>query len=399
MPDDVRTLTYRYERWRALFTGILETAAGTFILLVAVRHFDAGSTTKAILATGGSAGLLLTPAVVAWAGHRGWTSTRAAALLTLIMTAALVVAAIPFLSTFTVGCLIAMIAGAAAVPFVTQMYQDNYPAEERGKLFSRTIVIRIAAACVFSELGGRILSGHFDRFPGLFAFFAFCAALSWHCLRRCPSKPLSAEGGQHPFRSLRFVREDRLFRWMLASWMFMGLGNLMMIPLRVEYLANPVHGVNLSTEKIALLVGVLPNVSRLVFSLIWGKLFDRMDFFLLRMLLNLGFAVGIVSFFAVDSMTAFVIGALTFGIALAGGDVAWSLWVTKLARPERVADYMAVHTFFTGLRGLAAPFLAFWMIGFLSVQTISIISVALILVATVMLIPEYKAKAFPKSGA
>ena len=42
-------------------------------------------------------------------------------------------------------------------------------------------------------------------------------------------------------------------------------------------------------------------------------------------------------------------------ISGAGADVAWSLWVTKFAPPERVADYMSVHTFFTGVRGFLAP--------------------------------------------
>ncbi|NDF01570.1 MAG: hypothetical protein EB034_25395, partial [Verrucomicrobia bacterium] len=48
------------------------------------------------------------------------------------------------------------------------------------------------------------------------------------------------------------------------------------------------------------------------------------------------------------------LGAVIFGVSNAGGDVAWSLWVTKFAPPERVADYMSVHTFFTGVRGVAA---------------------------------------------
>ena len=43
-------LTYRYERLRAGAAGIMETAAGTFLLLIAVRHFEAGATAKAIVA-------------------------------------------------------------------------------------------------------------------------------------------------------------------------------------------------------------------------------------------------------------------------------------------------------------------------------------------------------------
>src|SRR5213078_1506595 len=84
--------------------------------------------------------------------------------------------------------------------------------------------------------------------------------------------------------------------------------------------------------------------------------------FALRMTLNFGFAVGILTFFVSNSFAGLIIGAIIFGISNAGGDVAWSLWVTKFAPPGRVADYMSVHTFFTGVRGVLAPLAAFTMV-------------------------------------
>ena len=39
------------------------------------------------------------------------------------------------------------------------------------------------------------------------------------------------------------MREDALFRRTLVMWMLMGFANLMVLPLRVEYLANPKQGV------------------------------------------------------------------------------------------------------------------------------------------------------------
>ena len=44
MPDMNRTaVTYRYEQWRALSSGVLETAGTTFLLLIAVRWYEAGA--------------------------------------------------------------------------------------------------------------------------------------------------------------------------------------------------------------------------------------------------------------------------------------------------------------------------------------------------------------------
>ena len=186
--------------------------------------------------------------------------------------------------------------------------------------------------------------------------------------------------------------------------MFLGFATLMMIPLRIEYLANPQHGVTLhgqmlSTAQIAMLVGVIPNLARLVLSPIWGVLFDRMNFFVLRITLNIGFALGAISFFVGGEMIWLVIAAVLFGISNAGADVAWSLWVTKFAPPERVADYMSVHTFFTGVRGVLAPLLAFYVVAGLPLHYVGWICAGLIAIGTSLLVPEIKAGKFARPGA
>src|SRR5207244_461106 len=141
---------------------------------------------------------------------------------------------------------------------------------------------------------------------------------------------------------------------------------------------------------IAILTGVVPNLSRLVMSPIWGSLFDRMNFFALRVTLNLGFALGILTFFTSHSIAGMVMGGIIFGISNAGGDVAWSLWVTKFAPAHRVADYMSVHTFLTGVRGVAAPLCAFYFIRQLPLTWLALISCALIAASILLLLPEVK---------
>jgi MFS family permease len=172
--------------------------------------------------------------------------------------------------------------------------------------------------------------------------------------------------------------------------MLMGFANLMMLPLRVEYLANPKYHQAVSIGTVALLTGVIPNLVRLVLSPIWGYLFDHMNFFALRVVLNVGFAIGILTFFLSQSFAGFIIGAMVYGMSNAGGDVAWSLWVTKFAPPERVADYMSVHTFLTGVRGVLAPLCAFYLVGQLSPWMLAVISSGLIIAASLLLVPEIK---------
>jgi hypothetical protein len=283
---------------------------------------------------------------------------------------------------------IALTAAGALVPLVTQIYQDNYPETSRGRYFSRTFMIRILSAAAFSWVGGVVLAADIHHFRALLAAFALAMAASAWFLRAIPSAPLHTSGDRHPLRAFRSLREDRIFRVTLVSWMFMGFANLVMLPLRVEYLANPRYGLALDATRIALLTGVIPNLARLVMTPIWGRLFDRANFFVLRMCLNLGFALGIVSFFTTSSMVGLWLSAITFGISTAGGDVAWSLWVTKVAPPTRVAEYMSVHTFLTGVRALAAPLIAFAVVSRWSMASMGWTSAATIGVATLMLLPE-----------
>ena len=165
----------------------------------------------------------------------------------------------------------------------------------------------------------------------------------------------------------------------------------MMIPIRVEYLTNPVYGLEQNALTIATLILVIPNVFRLLLNPFWGWLFDRINFFLLRAVLNLFFAVGILIFFSSDKLLGMAIGQIFFGIAHAGGDIAWGLWVTKLAPPNKVADYMSVHTFFTGVRGVLAPVLGFSVLASgLAIGSLSLISAGLIVISAILLIPTIK---------
>ena len=383
--------TYYYELWRAGATGVLETAGSTFLLLIAVRFYQAGALPKALVAAGGSFGLILSPLVVSLVTSRGWPVAKAASWILAGGAAAfLLAAALPELPMFILCAVTGMAAAAAIIPLLTQMYQENYPEWERGRRFSRTIMIRIGVAALFSKLAGDALTGHIGRFPVLLIVFGIALGFSSFCLSRCPTRAIVSEGSPHLWRSLRFLRDDHLFRRTLICWMFMGFANLMMLPLRVEYLANPSYKQSLSVGEIAFLTGVIPNLARLILSPVWGYLFDHANFFALRITLNVGFALGILAFFFSPTRSGLIVGAIVYGISNAGGDVAWSLWVTKFAPSERVADYMSIHTFLTGFRGVLAPMVGFYCARQLSLTTLAVFSSGLIVVATLLLIPELK---------
>ncbi len=241
MDSEHRTrLTYRQERWRAVSAGILEVAATVFLLLIAVRWFHAGPLAKALIAGGGSLGLILAPWIVSKVEAWRWPVAMAASrILSVGAGAFLVMAAIPVLPIYVAGCVLALTASSSVVPLLTQMYQENYPDRERGRLFARTMMIRIATAALFSELAGRALSHHINYFRWLLLIFGAAFAFASYCLSRCPSRPLTVSGGTHPFRALAYVKKDRLFRQTLIAWMFLGFAMLMMSPLRDRVPGQP----------------------------------------------------------------------------------------------------------------------------------------------------------------
>lgn len=404
-PAERARITFRMERWRSIFGGIIETAGNTFLLLIATRVFDLGPWAKALIAAGTSVGLLLSPVVVNAARSLGMQPSRAVSgLLALGGLSCLVITLLPHPWVYTTGCVLALLASTCAIPLMTQIYHDNYPADQRGKLYSSAFMVRIASAMVFAWIGGQILNGSPipgmatqtstsiapERWRWMTALFAVSYMAAAAAVRRIPTRPLDASAALHPLQGLRFVREDPVFRNALMAWMLMGFANLAMLPIRVEYLGNPRFGLGLSAAEIAWLTLVIPNGARWIMSPIWGRLFDRMNFFRLRITLNAGFAVGIATFFMSETPMGLIIGAIFYGISTAGGDVAWGLWVTKVAPPAHVTDYMAVHTFSTGIRGVLAPVCAFQAVQTCSPATMGWIAAGMIVAACGLLIPEIR---------
>ena len=122
----------------------------------------------------------------------------------------------------------------------------------------------------------------------------------------------------------------------------------------------------------------------------WGVVFDRLNFFFVRVLINVLFIAGVLFYYVGDGVWALCVGIGFHGIARAGGNVAWSLWVTKFAKGEHVAEYMSVHTFLTGSRGIVAPFVAFPLVQGMGPEVIGIIGASLIFIATLMVLPSVR---------
>ncbi len=351
---------------RAVPAGVLVPIESTIVLTIAITQFEAAGWVKGVVAAAAGVGLLASPFVTAAARRHQRPVMVVAAAISVIGAAGFALAASGALALLVVGSVIGIAAISAPIPLQTATYERNFSVLDRGRRVGRGMAVRVAVGAAAVAL----------------AAVALCQA-------NVPSEPLApVEGRTSPLPHFHLLGEDRQLRLTLIAWMLMGFGNLMLLPLRVEFLANPRYGIDADPAQITLLTVTVPSVVRLLCMPLFGGLFDRMSFFSARIMVNLLFALYVGAFFSGSSDLGLFLGAVAFGVGSAGGDLMWSLWVTKFAPPGRVADYMGLHTFFTGVRATCAPLLGFLVIERFDLETVAWIAAALIIVSSMVLLPE-----------
>lgn len=387
-PAERSRLTYRWDRIRGTSQGIVETCWQVFALLIAIRVFAADESLKQFIPMGKGIGLLLSPLALAIASR---FQSSVATLLAILWTGVSVGTAIMILSPgigfFVFGVIFAQLCATGGVPLLTHLYSRNYRSHERGGRLSTTFLLGSLAGVVYGYLGGELLDWKEAAWPLVFGVALLAAIMGAFAVWRFPSEPATRLSARNPFRSLALAWEDRLFGVILFAWMLMGMGNLMQLPLRVEYLANPKFGINASNaEASAILVSAVLGF-RLLSTKIWGWLFDRVNVMTVRVGLNLCFMASIASFFFTESLWLMAVGSALMGIAFGGGGIMWNLYVTKIAPPDQVAGYMSAHGFLTGVRMTAAPFLGYAVMEISHPSTAAYLSMVLIAISTLTFLP------------
>ncbi|MGC6425439.1 MAG: hypothetical protein ACON5H_00405 [Akkermansiaceae bacterium] len=368
---------------------MVETVSTTFSILLADRVFGAGIWAKPSLVAIPSLGLFLSLFVVQGVRRSGLSINAALSLIFGMSAAGFTMAAMAGndFKIYFAGMFFGLIGVTLNVPLFAQIYRKHYPDERRGKLFSMTAFIRKIFAIGGAFLFGWMLTQSLDSYPVVLGSYAVACLVMAGCVLGIEKVTLSKARAVELFDAFRHTAVDRPFRNLLVSWMVLGLGNLLCFSLFVEYITNKEYGYYLSERHVSVITTVIPEALFLIFILVWGRLFDRINFYVLRLLINLVFAVGILFYFLGDGLWALYIGIGFHGIARAGGNVAWSLWVTKFAKAENVAEYMSVHTFLTGCRGVIAPFVAFQMAASIGPFWVGCLGAGMIFVASGMIVP------------
>jgi len=379
---------------RAVPMGVLLPLETSILLTIAIKQFDASALAKGVIAAAAGVGLLLSPVVTAAARRSGRPVMHIAATIAAIGAAGYVLGVLGALPLFVAGAVVGVAAPNAVFPLMTLTYERNFPAAERGRRVGWGMSLRVGVAAVVGLVVGALLRNRLDLWWTVLLAGAVASALLAALQTATPSQPLDQVPGQRnrPWPHFHLVVTDRQLRLTLGAWMLMGFGNLMLLPLRVEYLANPKYGITADASLIALLTITVPSVCRLLSLPLFGIVFDRLSFFASRIAVNLLFALYVAAFFTGTSTAGLLVGAVVLGIASAGGDLMWSLWVIKFAPPDRVADYMGLHTFFTGVRAVLAPLIAFVVVEHVSLTAVAIAAAAMMVLSALVLLPEARAE-------
>lgn len=371
--------TYRNDLLRAPLAGILEAGWATFVLVIAIRYFDASETYKAFIAGAGPIGFLLTPVTLYIAASlRARPSLSCAfvfAAAGLLLVGASVVQSLLFFTLFVV---FSQVAAVQQGPLMLQIYTENYTRAERGSRMTWPFILTALFSIGFAVVGGRLLDLKIEAYHWIFIIMVIACTVSSMACAKIPSSPLSRDNVGNPWQSFSLIWKDRFFGFILGCWMLLGLGNLIALPVRIEYLANPDFGVNASNTTIAILMLVVPAAARVLSTRMWGRFFDRLHFVTTRNLLNVFFLASIGFFFFTTNI--YILGlAMAFqGLAFGGGKIFWGLWVTKIAPEEKASSYMSIHMALTGLRGTLAPFIGYAILSRSTPASVAIIGIFLI---------------------
>jgi MFS family permease len=369
-------------------------------VLVALQFFHGADWQKGLLAAVPFIGMALSPLAVVIASHVQITVSRLAGIMMFLMAPGLILASLAHnLWWFIIGILISVPMLGAVIPLITAMWQQNAPGTVRGKFFGR-VALAGSFAGVISTLGISFwLGDEPGRYRAVMICFAVMSVIAGAALCQIPSRPveLPKKGYKRAgFHVLALLWEDKFFGYICIAQMLIGFGNLATIPLRTEFLGSLERGgMGYKAGMVFLITVVIPEIGRLLSIPLWGHLFDRLNFAIMRMSVSSCFVLSLIFTF-MPSLPMQIVGAVMFGAGMGGGAIAWSLWVTKLAPAESTADYMAVHTFLTGTRGIIGPQVAFLALSVWSIPTVGIAAAGMVVISILMMafvIPHFKGRA------
>lgn len=356
-----------------MLVGVFVAITSSFVPVVA-RRLGADSFMMALVTAAPFVGNLSAVAAAYYLHGRrkmpfmvgAWTVARALFLLVLFITTP-----VPFVLVVVVYWVIVSL----PVPGYAEVMQKIYSNEYRGRAMSYVRVGMTACATLGTPLAGQLLDivGYQYLLP-LAAVFGIVSSLAFGRIQ--VEESVATE--KRPASDIwRILVDDRRYRRFSLAFFVYGFGYLLPVALYPIFLVDELH---LSYSEVGVL-GLVYAAFWMGFYVVWGRTVDKRGAFwtvrtnvLLSAMLPLGF------FLAQDARTL-ALAYVFNGITVAGIDLGWLNAIMRLSPKERLADYTAVHSGLTGVRGLIAPFLG---IALLSIPGVGLRGVFLLSVAVIV---------------
>ena len=166
---EITQQTYRFDMLRGSCRGVLTTATQTFGLFIAIRYFDAGFLAKSLIGAAPFMGMFLSLALVYYASTTGLRKSVWGAIPSALCGFCLLGAAF-MNSLWTYGLMVALsfFALNSLTPFLTSIYNDNYPHDQRGAYFSKPLRLTVAVSVLFGFLASWVLDLDLSYYKPLF---------------------------------------------------------------------------------------------------------------------------------------------------------------------------------------------------------------------------------------
>jgi len=258
---------------------------------------------------------------------------------------------------------VAMLAGSYALaasmtPAYSRVYRQNYPSSMRGSLFAFVRIGFNASTTVFGFIVGRLLDVHPEAYAWTYMFLGLAGLIGSLIFRRITLRDegaVSSAAQSSLGAYLRILKADHRYLTLLLIWAVFGFSNMLTEPVLAIYLTDPKYAISADYLQSLLVLLVIPQATVMLTLRLWGHYFDRYPVSVLRVWMQLFGGISILIFIYASRFEWLYLAAVLKGLRMAGGQMTWTLAMMQFAPRHQVTEYTAIHTLFTGIRGLIAP--------------------------------------------
>jgi MFS family permease len=358
LPVDARTRRdFRLDALGGLLFGIFNGSVISYLYVVGRTIGISPFGISVLIAMPAVGSILSLPVSLLVQGEQGrrfmllcWAVGRGSILLVLFFSAPL-----PYL----IIAAIYQMTGSLPIPFYAQAMQHIYPPDARGRLMS---LVRIGSGLVTtmtSLLVAWLLGANVVPYRVIFGAASIAALLSVFTF----SRVTPARAARRPPQSLRdtfaILAHNRRFALYQLALFFMGFGNIMSATIYPLAVVDKLHA---GYGPFGILT-VCTSLGYLISFFVWGRVIDRTGPLLTMGLVALTVLALPVSLLIVPSVWWLAPSLVLIGVSNAGFEIAPYNASIYYAPTHDVPRYMALHSYFAGLRGLTAPFLATALLG------------------------------------